>query len=140
MTGVDYDALALIAENLIKDNGRQITMFAEPRTKADTARPWRGPITDVADPDYVAPAELPIFGVFAPPNQVRIFNLSSLGKGTEFIDMLAFSEQIIIAYPQEVDLTPYNAVLDDGSKWGVTAYQQFKPGPKLLLTFIGVRR
>lgn len=139
--GVDYTALAAVSERLIEENGRAITLVAEPRTKVDPTMPWKGPILDEVDPDYVAPVNLELFGVFVPPNQVRIFGLSSLGKGTEFVDLMAFSDQVIISYPTQVDLTPYTAVLEsDGSRWGVVAYQLLKPAEVQLLSFIGVRR
>ena len=134
---VDYNRLAQTAARLVKNNGRSITFVKLSEVAADTARPWKGPPSSGAG---AAETTLALNGVFVPPNTVRQFGLTALGEGTEFKDLVAFSEQIIITAQGENDLREYTSVVDGGDRWGIIGLQVLKPGPTTLLAFVGVRR
>jgi hypothetical protein len=129
---VDYVRLAATAQRLITNSGRTITLVQPGLTALDPAKPWDGP----------GPAEtkLPIPGTFVPPNTVRQFGLTALGKGTEFQDLIAFSEQIIIAYPGSADVSKFVFVRDGNIDWNIIGVQSLTPGDTQILAFIGVRR
>ena len=129
---VDYVKLAAVAERLVRQNGREITFVKKERTAADPSRPWKGPV----DGEEL----LPLYGVFVPPNTVRQFGLSALGEGTEFVDLIAFSEQVAIVFPGENDLRQYTTIRDNGVNWNMIAMQLLQPAGIKLLAFVGTRR
>ncbi len=132
---VDYVRLASVAKRLVEANGRQIMFVRENETKADPLKPWEGPGEEVTAP----PTEVPLYGVFVPPNTVRQFGVTALGEGTEFEDVIAFSEQIAIVFPENNDLRTFTHIEDNG-RWGIIGLQVLKPATTLLLAFVAVRR
>lgn len=105
----DYTRLAATAARLIKNNGRSITFVKLDETPADPTEPWNGPAS--------SDTTLALNGVFVPPNTVRQFGLSALGEGTEFRDLVTFSEQVIITAQGENDLREYTKVIDRNDRW-----------------------
>jgi hypothetical protein len=131
---VDYTRLAATAERLINKNGREVTFVKKSTTPLDPTKPWKGSSTSATETTLVRRA------VFVPPNQVRIFGLSALGEATQFVDMIAFCEQIAIVFPDENDLKEYQTLRDGSINWNIMALQLLKPADKQILAFIGTRR
>lgn len=142
MPEFDYSRAIATADRLVRRFGRNITLKAWSRTPANSARPWLGAAATTGAPPNEVPnvAELDLVGVFVPPGAVRIFNLTALGEATEMVDLIAFSEQIIITYPGQSDIRQYKTVNDGTADWGVTSIQVLKPANEQVLAFIGVRR
>lgn len=133
MVAFDYTELLGVAQDLIEEFGRAVTLTGQAEAPGTPSKPWDGPSTVVSTP-------LPLFGCFVPPNTVRQFGLTALGLGTEFRDLITYSEQIMICSPGEVDLSIYTNLVDTGVIWGIIGNQTLKPGPVTVLAFIGVRR
>lgn len=127
-----YTRLAATASRLITEKGRSINFVKQSETPADASKPWNGPIA--------SETLLPLRGVFVPPNTVRQFGITALGRGTEFEDMLAKSEQVVITNSGDNDLREYRTLRDGGVDWGIIGLQELKPGNIGLLAFVGVRR
>lgn len=132
MSTFDYAGLKTTVDELMAEFGRSITLRRMPRTAADPAQPWRGP----ADPG--TPVDTVLDAVFVPPNTVRQFGLTALGEGTETVDLLRFSEQIVII-AQDEDIRPNDQIID-GPVWSILGYQVLRPGDTFMLGFLGVRR
>jgi hypothetical protein len=128
---VDYVKLAATALRLVAANGREITFIRKSEIALDPLKPWKGPIS--GETTFVTR------GVFVPPNTVRQFGLTSLGKGTEFVDLVKFSEQIVILHQGETDLDQFTT-LRDGADWNILGIQVLKPAGTAILAFVGVRR
>lgn len=131
---VDYVKLAIVAERLVRENGRLVTFVRKSPIQLDPAKPWKG-----SDPleDEVT---LQLSAVFVPPNTVRQFGLSALGEGSEFRDLIAFSEQIAIVFPGNNDLRQYPTIRDNGVNWNMIGLQLLQPAQTKLLAFVGTRR
>ena len=129
---VDYVRLAATAKRLIDKNGREISFVKLNETPIDPNRPWKGTMS--------GDTLLTLRGVFVPPNTVRQFGLTALGEGTEFKDLITFSEQIIITAQGEVDLREYTSVEDRDERWGIVGLQVLRAADVTLLAFVGVRR
>lgn len=129
---VDYVRLAATAQRLIEANGRLITFVRDSETPLDANQPWLGPTG--------ADTTLELSGVFVPPNTVRQFGLTALGQGTEFRDLISFSEEIAIVFPETSDLRQFTHVEDEAIRWGIIGLQVLKPGTVQLLAFVGLRR
>lgn len=130
---VDYVKLQKTAIRLIKKNGREITLIGLNETAADPLKPWNGPVAGGEE-------NLIVSGVFVPPNTVRQFGLTALGEGTEFMDLITLSEQVIIIAQGDIDIRTFTEVLDRNERWGIIGMQVLRPGDVTLLSFIGVRR
>jgi len=129
---VDYVKLAATAERLIAANGRTITFVRKPEVAADPTKPW-GPQTG-SDITFETSS------VFVPPNTVRQFGLTALGQGTEFDDLITFSDYIGIFFPGTEDIREYTHVIDGAETFGIIGLQILKPGSVQLLGFVGIRR
>lgn len=131
--------LAATATRLITKHGRPITFVAENRTPADVSKPW-GPPALAGDPPAVVETTLSAVGVFVPPNTVRQFGVTALGRGTEFMDLMAMSEQIVIV--NSANLRPYRILRDskDNTDWGIIGIQELEPGTVEIISFVAVRR
>ena len=124
----DYDRLAATAARLVKNSGRSVTFVKLNETPSDPAQPWKGPASG-------GETTLALNGVFVPPGSVR-----ALGEGTEFEDLVARSEQIVITAQGENDLREFTEVVDQSIRWGITGLQVLRPGNTTLLAFVGLRR
>jgi hypothetical protein len=137
----DYPKLLATVKRLIEKNGRVITLSRKDETPIDVNKPWRGSLPE-SDALALPAVTYETFGVFVPPNTVRQFGLTALGEGTEFKDLLAMTEQIIICpgLPVDDEIRQYTTVKDRGQDWGVLSYQVLRPGDIPVLSFILVRR
>lgn len=131
---VDYVRLAAVSKRLIEANGRKLIMIRPNEVAGDINKPWNGPM------DTAKQTTVTISGVFVPPNTVRQFGLTALGTGTEFEDLIAYSEQVAIVYPEDHDLKQFTFMRDSGIDWNIIGLQVLRPGDIQLLAFIGVRR
>jgi len=129
----DHTKFVTLAKKLLNSHGRSISFIKLNELPADPNKPWKGP-------GVGGETTLLVDGVFVPPNTVRQFGLTALGLGTEFQDLIAMSQQIIIVSPGENDLREYTSVLDNGERWGIIGLQILKPGITTILGFVGVRR
>lgn len=131
----DYTRTAATADRLITKFGRPVTFINPSDTPVDPTRPWDGN-TSAGDTSVTLNA------VMVPPNTVRQFGLTALGEGTEFRDLVTFSQEILIAYPEDNDLRQFNHILDGTPpvRWTVIGLQVLKPATVQLLAFVGVRR
>ena len=130
---VDYVRLAATADRLITKNGRDAQFIVANPIPSNVVEPWKGSdsVGDVSTTHKV---------VMVPPNTVRQFGLTALGQGTEFNDLIKFSEEILILFPGTVDLRTYDHVIDDAVRWTIIGIQVLKPADLQLLGFVGVRR
>ncbi len=129
---VDYVKFAATAERLITTNGRSITFKRKSEVAADPDKPW-GPQTG-ADTEFTTNS------VFVPPNTVRQFGLTALGQGTEFQDLIAFSDYIGIFFPGTEDIRAFTHVQDGAELFGIIGLQILKPADVQLLGLVGIRR
>ena len=127
---IDYNKLAVLAERLVTEAGRTVTLVRVSETPADVAAPWNG-VTGV-ETTLVVPA------VQLLPNSVRVFGLSALGEAGKLDGLVSVSELVYIIFAGENDLKQYTLVRD-GQDYGIMATQSLKPANTTLLGFIGVR-
>jgi hypothetical protein len=125
----DYSALALTAQRLVQDAGRQITLVKVGKVSANTNKPWLGPSQSVeANPD----ATISAYGVAVDPG-------SGLGAFSRDEDMLKKFDRIYIV-ASTADFDGYEAILDTNVTWRIDAMEKLAPGPTILLYYFGVSR
>lgn len=130
---VDYLGLKEMTDTLIKESGRSVTFIRQDESAVSSTKPWNG---------FSSGSEITFstYGVFTTPSAAKQFGLMALGAGTEYDDVVSFSEQVIMVSPGETDLREYPNVLDQEVRWKVIGLQVLKPSTTTLLAFVGVRR
>lgn len=128
----DYSEVIAVADELTQEFGRQVTFVRDNETPDDANKPWGG--------STGADTTVDLWGVFVPPNTVRQFGVTALGQGTEWKDLIAFSEQIAIVYPGVNDLRNFTYMQDGAERWNIIGLQVLKPAADNVLAFVGVRR
>jgi len=133
MATFDYSEVIAVADELTAEFGREITFVSDDETPADANKPWDG--------GGATDNTVTLNAVFVPPNTVRQFGVTALGQGTEFVDLLQFSEQIAIVYQGSEDLRDYDYINDPGfGRWKIVGIQVLRPGDDNVLAFVAVRR
>lgn len=131
---VDINNAIAVAQRLISENGRSVTLVQFDAQPADPARPWKGQADPTAAPD----ATLPIDAVFLDPTTGN----SVLGRDAISVDLLKRIDQIMILSPgASQSVEDFDVVTDaDGTEWKIEFTRTLQPGSVIVLAYIGVRR
>lgn len=129
MAVVDYEEFAELAQELIGESGRPITMQKLSASIADPAMPWKGP----GAPTLLASQAT--MGTF-----VELFSFIKLGLETIDNELLKRSEQVVMVPPGTVDVEKYDLILDGSVLWKIEWARVLKPGPDVVLYWFGVSR
>lgn len=131
MAEFDAEILA-VAQELITENGRSVTLIAFDSTEQNAAQPWNGP----ADPRAVPDATLAVDAVFVDPSSAR-----SLGVSRPVEDLVKrYSAIMMISPGAQVDLSQYQEVLDGTNRSRVESIESLRPGGTTFIHFLGVVR
>ncbi len=132
----DYSRAARLAQRLIDRFGRTVSLVKPSSALLVPSRPWRGPDTDPDPGETITDFR----SVVVTPNQVRIFDLPALGDASEFENLVKFTERIYVLFPGNINVSEYTHVLDQNSRYGISATQTLTPGETSVLAYIGARR
>ena len=129
---VDLAPILVIAAQLVKENGRSVTLIKHDATLADASQPWEGPADARAAPAATAVLDALFF------NPAAI--VAELGITFESTDLVPRAEQIMMVIPGAVNVEDFQEVLDDGTYWKIGHIEIFKPGTVVALAYIAVGR
>lgn len=130
---VDFLALITVAQRLISENGRAISLLGFNETPADVNRPYEGPSDTTDTPSN----QLDLNAVFVLPGQAGL----GLGLDSVVQDLLKRSEQVAMVSPgATADLKIYQQITDGSDQWTINEVHELKPGNELVLGFLGVRQ
>lgn len=127
---MDYAELLAVAQTLIADTGRLITvekLVAEPQ---DTAKPWRGTGPDGPVPE----ASVDVFATFVPASG------SGMGSLVSDEELLKSVEQVCLIAGDEEQLDTYTTIIDGTDRFKIKWTQVLKPGDTVMLYVMGVAR
>lgn len=122
---VDYVSLASVAERLIEQNGRDVTLRKENRTPADSNAPWQGTsgaVTDIG----------PLKGVFVEYDNEGIDG-DRVRRGDKRLFVAANDTSLQI-------VEGFDKVVDGTETWAIVAVRIVQPGDTLIIYDIQVRR
>lgn len=113
----DYSELATVAQELLRDFGKPVTLTKKNRSAADAAKPWRGP--------SAADTTANVYAVVVPNDRAdEKQGLTRRGAATGFVAALDAPSSNI----EEFD------TLNDGSKvWKIEAVRIYNPGTTRLV-------
>lgn len=124
----DYSGFVALAQRLIENNGRSVTMQRHSAGVADPSKPWKGPGVPTIDLTKNVQA------VFLPAGG------NSFGKNFISSELLERCEQVCMVAPTDISLEGFTAILDNGSRWQIEWGQVLRPGPVIVLYAFGVKR
>jgi hypothetical protein len=130
----DYSTTIATAQRLITKFGRAITLVEFDTTLADSAKPWDGPADARTAPD----STLALDAVMVQPGG----SSQQLGFQVFNEDLVARMNGIFIVSPgAAADLALYQEVIDlDLVRYKIIATEVLRPGPDVIVGFIGVSR
>jgi len=130
----DYSTTIATAQRLITKFGRSVTLVEFDTTLADSAKPWDGPADARTAPD----STLVLDAVSVQPGG----SSQQLGFSVFSDDLISRLAAIFIVSPgASADLSTYQELLDtDGVRYKIDAVEVLKPGPDVIVGFIGVSK
>lgn len=135
---VDFTRFQSLANRLIRENGRTVTLRRLPRKSDDCDKPWRANSDDSQSEERIFPeAEADVVGVFVPGSG------GGLGLTKMFDQLTPRPEQIAIIEPQDGtdDFTEYDEICDtDNLVWRVMQWEKLKPADTIVLYFAALKR
>lgn len=122
MSAADEIELANVADDLIDEFGRTVSLVPPGTTDADPTQPWKGK-TSQGTP-------VPVSAVFQALRKELI-----VGTAVEMGDSLA----IIASKGLTSDVTTAHVIVDGGRQWQIVAIVESKPGNTSFVWFAQVR-
>jgi len=126
-----YIEMAAVAQELIDENGRDVTAIRWKQAPAETTKPWEGPDDPRGTPD----ATDTVKACFVP--------IQGSGLGTDTIDQDALKrtgDVCLIGPGATFDLATANELIDGSVHKKVTFVQTLKPADTVLMYYVGVAR
>lgn len=123
---IDYPALALKVQSVIEGTGRDIEFIRNGETESDPDKPWR---------TYSTTPESSITAKAVADNQAV--------ESTEENFDIRIGDKVLYVSAKalnDVDLTLYDAVVDEGSRHEIIKAVPIKPGAVTILYIVQVRR
>jgi len=126
-----FEEMAAVAQELIDESGRDVTIIRWKQTAADASKPWEGPDDPRTDPD----ASDQVKGCFVP------IGGSGLGKDSVDEDALKRTGDVCLIGPgASFDLATANELIDGSVHKKITFVQTLKPADTVLMYYVGVER
>lgn len=119
----DYAALRTLAQRLISESGRTLTLVKRDLTPTNGSKPWRGSSSDIDDA-----TETSVIGVFVPGED----NIQEAGQSNR-----RKLNRFYVA-GQATDLTDYHQIKDGTNIWRIVKNTVLQPGDTTLLYEIEV--
>lgn len=125
----DYNPIILIANNLIAEYGRPITLKQIDKTASDASKPWKG--------SGGARIQIgnPTNGVFA-----AVSSLTKLGEGWIDDELLKTATMLCIVGGQEEPFETADVIQDGAQEWKIEWAQVLQPGSSKVLFAFSVTR
>lgn len=124
----DYTEFVQLAQELIAENGRNVSLQKLDATATDASKPWKGP----GVPTVLVERALPAVFVLA--------SGSGLGRNIVKDELLDRVEQVALVPPTDVSVEDFHVILDDGVRWNIDWAQALRPGQMVVLYVFGVKR
>lgn len=125
---MNYAELAMVANQLIADTGRIITVSRFQQSPADANKPWEGP-SSAAAPDATDDVTATFVGY------------SDSGFKCKDVDLAKRTEEVCFIGPEaSFDVTTANDILDGSVHKRVLWADRVKPGSTVLLYVLGIGR
>lgn len=126
---IDYNAVLLIAQQLVSDNGRDVVFNRIDDTVADANRPWEGNVPTPVE-------SVTLRAVAVQPSSAVTLGLRAIDQ-----DLLKRTSAILIVAGQATfDMTEAHSVVDEGVTRRVSFVEQLRPSTVTMLHFVGVER
>lgn len=129
---IDYQALATVAQGLIEEFGRQVTVIRFAQAPDDADEPWRG----AADPRSTPDALLTTGAVFVEPSSATRLGMRAIPE-----DLLRRVTAVALVAPGPAnvfDLATANELIDGAARRKILVVDTLRPADTTLIYFLGV--
>lgn len=132
---LNYIAFRLLAERLINENGRSLTLQREDQfNPVDIAEPWRA-----ADPAGANVVSLVVLGVFI-EYEKEDFDGSLVRRGDKRVLVAAKDTDDVRTGTENIDVEDFDTILDGTEIWKIITVEVIEPGPLRVMYDIQVRK
>ena len=126
MADFDYSEFVTLAQEMIRDFGRDVGLIREGTRLRDPSKPYKGSVP------------------LAPVTARAVF----VGKGDADWGQVGISPDLfvntdkvcLVAVEPSVDMRKVRKIEDEGEVWSVAQFERLKPGPTEVLFFFGLKR
>lgn len=123
----DYTEFESLADSMIEDFGRSITVLKSGTTRTSSTQQWRGVSDGFAN--STAGTEVTTYGVFLEYNERDLTEEVKRGD-----------QMLLVAAEGKADLSAYDGVRDGTRTWRIVSSKLLKPGATRLLYQMQVRQ
>lgn len=129
---LDYSHLLSVAQRLVGQNGRSVTLTKLGVSIPDPSKPWRGQV----DPRAPSSSTVTYSAVFVP-----LYSKSQLGISKTTADLIKTSDETCLIATSD-DLQGFQELTDpaDGRTLKIIAAERLKPGSLGLLWFLVLKQ
>ena len=132
---VDYTELASVAQELIEDNGRTVTLQKKSRTVQDVTKPWRGVTTTPVSEIAAIAVMFDVTDEQITPEATREDNRDLILRG----DKMAVVASNSLTSATQPNLVGYDTFVDGAEIFQIISVETVKPGPTTLVYIIQLR-
>lgn len=127
VTPFNYQELAVTADILIQEFGRDVTLSMRDRTPADSSKPWRGPVYPGTD------TTVTLKGVVNPSADEDM-------PGTVIKRGDAYAIISALGAGATTDVAQFDTLIDGGLNWRILNASGVNPGPVNLVWILHLKR
>ena len=132
---INYTAFRLLAERLINENGRSLTLQREDQVNpVDVAEPWRA-----ADPAGANIVSLTVLGVFI-EYEKEDFDGSLVRRGDKRVLVAAKDTEDVRTGTENILVEDFDTLLDGAEIWKIITVEVIEPGPLRVMYDLQVRK
>ena len=132
---LNYTAFRLLAERLINENGRTLTLQREDQVNpVVVAEPWRA-----ADPAGANIVSLTVLGVFTEYER-EDFDGSLVRRGDKRVLVAAKDTDDVRTGTENINVEEFDTLLDDGEVWKIITVEVIEPGSLRIMYDLQVRK
>lgn len=132
---LDYVSFRLLAERLINENGRLLTLQREDQVNpVVVAEPWRA-----ADPVGANIVSLPVLGAFI-EYEKEDFDGSLVRRGDKRVLVAAKDTEDVRTGTENIDVEDFDTLLDGAEVWKIITVEVIEPGPLRIMYDLQVRK
>lgn len=129
----DYAKFRLLAERLIEENGRTITLVRQDQgNPADAAKPWRAS----TNANEITTDVIGVFTDF----EKEDFEGTLIRRGDKRVLIAAKSVEDATSGSLNVKVEDFDAILDDGVRWKILTADLIEPGSSRIMYDVQVRQ
>ena len=122
----DWSRLVALAERLIENYGREVTLYKKSNVFTDASKPWLGPVDRISSDTISVTAK-------------AVFIDGGMSETRKDEELIRRNKKKFIVFT-ETDIRDFSSILDDGKIWQVDSISILKPGTTTIVFEVMVKQ